>query len=93
MENKKIEYIVTAPNGCKYTTMAVSERDAINNVHYKVGLYTDISQFSAVSSIILKLRRLTDDERRNKTVNSDVRNSQPVRNRNKEEYVQLSLPW
>lgn len=62
MAQAKVKYIVTHKSGCKYETLAVSDKDAINNIHYKLwfgsGIWTEMRDFDAEPGITKKARDL-----------------------------------
>lgn len=63
MEKQKIKFIVThRASGNEFVTYAVSEKDAINNIHFKLWfqrhIWTEMSDFYAVSEAVLKLKAI-----------------------------------
>lgn len=98
MKQKQSLFVVThIPSGQTFETMAVSESDAINHVHYKLWFgfreWTEMEDFEADRAEVLRIRRMLDDQRRDKAVRDYERSVEPVRNQNAEEYVQLSFSW
>lgn len=72
MEKRKIKYIVThRASHSVFETCAVSERDAINNIHFKLWfqrrIWTEMSDFDAEPEAVIKLkeiRRLDESEKK-----------------------------
>lgn len=63
MSKQKIKYIVTNRwSGNEYVTFAVSDQDAINNIHYKLWfqshIWTEMSDFKAESDAVIRLREI-----------------------------------
>lgn len=66
MAKSKSKYIVVnLNNGVEFETYAVSEADAINNIHYnlwfKKGIWTEMEDFEAVPESVQILRELRAD--------------------------------
>lgn len=97
MKQEKIDYLVYLGNRETYTTRAVSELQAINNIHYILwfehGIWTEMEDFTAEPEVIARFRRYRDDERRDQGKDEyagchigDISHS------DQEQYVQMSLP-
>ena len=68
MTEKSIKYIVTNNlTGEKFETMAVSELDAKNKVHYRLWFgrkeWCNMDDLEAVAEVVLRFRRLKIDNR------------------------------
>lgn len=66
MAKQKTKYIVTnLYSGEKYETLAVSEADAINNIHYKLwfgaGYWTEMTDFEAKPERVITLLDMMRD--------------------------------
>lgn len=97
MAQQKIEYIVTfLPSKEEFRTFAVSEADAINNIHYKryfgEGIWTEMCEYSAEPSCVRRLRKLYD-EGRNQKSNNNAGHPESVQHNGSREYVQMSFSW
>ena len=96
MKQPKISYIVHGPYD-DYETVAVSEAQAINNIHYKLWfedeIWTEMDDYTAEPEVLVRFRRKLDDKRRNQTNSINPGCSEHVWDSPKEQYVQMSLPW
>lgn len=66
MAKNKTKYVVTnLNNGESYKTYAVSDEDAINNIHYtlwfKMGIWTEMDDFEAIPESLIALRKLKNE--------------------------------
>lgn len=99
MEKAKISYIVTNmyDNLGDFETMAVSEDQAINNIHYKLwfeeGIWTDMSDWYAEPAVVAHFRELRNDKRGNTRIDDNDPSLTSVRDSGSEQYVQMSFSW
>lgn len=71
MSKQKIKYIVTnLRSGNEFVTYAVSDQDAINNIHYKLWfqshIWTEMSDFKAEADVVIRLKELKRQEAQKK---------------------------
>ena len=98
MKQPKISYIVLyLPSRTEFETRAVSEAQAINNIHYNLwfeeGIWTEMEDFVAVPEVLVRFKEKLNDERRDQTNSINEGCSEHVWNTPTEQYVQMSLSW
>lgn len=92
---KTLYYVTNIETGDEYKTLAVSEEQAINNVHYDLwfnhDIWTEMEGFAAEIAVVRDFRERRNDQRRNQGQDSNDRYSNEVRHSSDSEYVQMSF--